>query len=187
MAHQYDHRGERDVPAHNHDCGGFFGCGDEKGTGVLREDIKAGAFDAMAHKRRPLHVVHETAIDQYVDIKKNEAIGQDSLFAGLGDDDDGGGFGVNVAIPEIDEWDKMTLLGHEREMLGLYVSDHPLNGLEHVLSQGTDCSIGQLIVDEERADGSSQSVQARTTYISSIQYSDVTVKFDHEARPDPRR
>ena len=43
-------------------------------------------------------------------------------------------FDMTVAVPDIDEWDKMTLLGHEREMLGLYVSDHPLMGLEHVLA-----------------------------------------------------
>jgi DNA polymerase-3 subunit alpha len=42
----------------------------------------------------------------------------------------------------------MTLLGHEREMLGLYVSDHPLLGLEHVLSNGTDATVGQLLLDE---------------------------------------
>ena len=59
-----------------------------------------------------------------------------------------------MTIPEIDEWDKTTLLGHERDMLGLYVSDHPLLGLEHVLSNGTDCTIGQLMLDEDRADGS---------------------------------
>ena len=119
---------------------------------VIESLIKAGAFDDMKHKRRALVAIHETAVDQYVDIKRNEAIGQDSLFGGL-DDDGGGGFGISVAIPDIDEWDKMTLLGHEREMLGLYVSDHPLLGLEHVLSDGTDCTIGQLMLDEERPDG----------------------------------
>ncbi len=119
---------------------------------VIESLIKAGAFDDMKHKRRALVAIHETAVDQYVDIKRNEAIGQDSLFGGL--DDDGPGFGVSVAIPDIDDWDKMTLLGHEREMLGLYVSDHPLLGLEHVLSSGTDCTIGQLMLDEERQDGS---------------------------------
>ena len=120
---------------------------------VIESLIKAGAFDEMKHRRRALVAIHETAVDQYVDIKRNEAIGQDSLFGGL-DDDAGGGFGLSVAIPEIDEWDKMTLLGHEREMLGLYVSDHPLLGLEHVLANGTDCTIGQLMLDEERQDGS---------------------------------
>ena len=116
---------------------------------VIESLIKAGAFDDMKHRRRALVAIHETAVDQYVDIKRNEAIGQDSLFGGL--DDDGGGFGISVTIPDIDEWDKMTLLGHEREMLGLYVSDHPLLGLEHVLANSTDCTIGQLMLDEERA------------------------------------
>ena len=103
---------------------------------VVESLIKAGAFDDMKHRRRALVAVHETAVDQFVDLKKNEAIGLDSLFGGLSEDE--GGFGVSVTIPDIDDWDKMTLLGHEREMLGLYVSDHPLLGLEHVLSQGTD-------------------------------------------------
>ncbi|MEO9324651.1 DNA polymerase III subunit alpha [Nocardioides sp. C4-1] len=131
---------------------------------VLESLIKAGAFDDMKLKRRALVAVHESAVDQYVDIKRNEAIGQDSLFAGLDDGDDGG-FGVSVAIPDIDEWDKMTLLGHEREMLGLYVSDHPLLGLEHVLSRGTDCTIGQLMLDEDRADGSTITISGLVTSV----------------------
>lgn len=130
---------------------------------VIESLIKAGAFDDMKHRRRALVAVHETAVDQYVDIKRNEAIGQDSLFGGLDDED--GGFGITVAIPEIDEWDKMTLLGHEREMLGLYVSDHPLLGLEHLLANGTDCTIGQLMTDEERADGSMVTVSGLVTSV----------------------
>ena len=102
---------------------------------VIESLVKAGAFDDMKHKRRALVAIHETAVDQYVDIKRNEAIGQDSLFGGLDDEGGESGFGISVTIPDIDEWDKMTLLGHEREMLGLYVSDHPLLGLEHVLVQ----------------------------------------------------
>ncbi|MDF1603086.1 DNA polymerase III subunit alpha [Nocardioides sp. YIM 152315] len=130
---------------------------------VIESLVKAGAFDDMKHKRRALVAIHETAVDQYVDIKRNEAIGQDSLFGGL--DDDGSGFGVSVSIPDIDDWDKMTLLGHEREMLGLYVSDHPLLGLEHVLSQGTDCTIGQLMLDEGRPDGSPITVSGLVTSV----------------------
>ena len=59
----------------------------------------------------------------------------------------------------------MTLLGHEREMLGLYVSDHPLLGLEHVLSNGTDCTIGQLMLDEERPDGSTLTISGLVTSV----------------------
>jgi DNA polymerase-3 subunit alpha len=129
---------------------------------VIESLVKAGAFDDMKHKRRALVAIHEQAVDQFVDIKRNEAIGQDSLFGGL-DEDSGGGFGFSVALPDIDEWDKMTLLGHERDMLGLYVSDHPLLGLEHILSNGTDCTIGQLLLDEERPDGATVTISGLVT------------------------
>ncbi|MER7555470.1 DNA polymerase III subunit alpha [Nocardioides sp. NPDC126508] len=132
---------------------------------VIESLIKAGAFDDMKHLRRSLVAIHETAVDQYVDIKRNEAIGQDSLFGGL-DEADGGDFGISVTIPEMDEWDKMTLLGHEREMLGLYVSDHPLMGLEHVLANGTDCTIGQLMTDESRPHNTTVTVSGLVTNVN---------------------
>lgn len=130
---------------------------------VVESLVKAGAFDDMKHKRRALVAIHEQAVDQYVDIKRNEAIGQDSLFGGIDDSDSG--FGVTVAIPEIDEWDKTTLLGHERDMLGLYVSDHPLLGLEHVLSQGTDHTIGNLMLDESIPHGTTLTVSGLVTSV----------------------
>jgi len=60
MAHQHDRPGERNTLAHNHDCGGLFGCGDEKGTGVIREDIKDGAFDKRAADR----LLHGDEVEQ---------------------------------------------------------------------------------------------------------------------------
>ncbi len=131
---------------------------------VVESLIKAGAFDSLGHRRRALVTIHETAVDQYADIKRNEAIGQDSLF-GAFDDDAGGALGITIAVPGIDDWDKQTLLGHEREMLGLYVSDHPLMGLEHILSVGTDCTIGQLLLDEDRPDGSTVTVSGLITSV----------------------
>ncbi|HET6940421.1 MAG TPA: DNA polymerase III subunit alpha, partial [Nocardioides sp.] len=131
---------------------------------VVESLVKAGAFDDMKHKRRALVAIHEQAVDQYVDIKRNEAIGQDSLFGGV--DDTSSGFGISVPVPDdMEEWDKTTLLGHERDMLGLYVSDHPLLGLEHVLSQGTDCTIGQLMTDEERPHGTTVTISGLVTSV----------------------
>ncbi|CAM5422406.1 Error-prone DNA polymerase [Streptomyces hirsutus] len=54
------------------------------------------------------------------------------------------GYFLVVADFTDDEWDKTYLLAQEREMLGLYVSDHPLFGLEHVLSDKADAGISQL-------------------------------------------
>jgi DNA polymerase-3 subunit alpha len=136
---------------------------------VIESLVKSGAFDDMKHKRRALVSIHEEAVDRYAAIKKDLGSGQDSLFDSVFSEGGMGGaepiFDMAMAIPDIDEWDKMTLLGHEREMLGLYVSDHPLLGLEHILSQGTDTTIGQLLIDEDRPDGSMVTVSGLITSV----------------------
>ena len=113
--------------------------------------IKAGAFDSLHPSRRALLLVHEQAVDAVVGVKRKEAEGQFDLFAGIGDDDP---VSVTVEVPDVADWDKKQRLAFEREMLGLYVSDHPLSGLEHVLASAADCSIAALLADENRAEGS---------------------------------
>jgi DNA polymerase-3 subunit alpha len=65
-------------------------------------------------------------------------------------------------VPNV-EWDKQTLLSFEREMLGLYVSDHPLFGLEHVLTQHADTSIAVLNSEDGRQDGANVTVAGLIT------------------------
>lgn len=113
--------------------------------------IKAGAFDSLGHTRRGLLSVHEAVIDAAIDLKRAEAVGQFDLFGGMGSDDEGAGMGITPEIP-VGEWEKPTLLAFEREMLGLYVSDHPLHGLEQVLASGTDTTLAQVL-GSERTDG----------------------------------
>ncbi len=60
------------------------------------------------------------------------------------------GPGFSVTIPDLPDWDKKQRLAFEREMLGLYVSDHPLSGLEHVLAAAADVSLATLNADLER-------------------------------------
>jgi DNA polymerase III subunit alpha len=129
--------------------------------------IKAGAFDGLAESRQGLHRVHEDFIDNFVDIKRQEAIGQDSLFGGFGDDAGGEStdFAVLPPIPTV-EWDKKTLLSFEREMLGLYVSDHPLFGIEHVLTQHADTSIASLTAEDGKPEGSNVTIAGLITGLS---------------------
>ncbi len=132
---------------------------------VVESLIKAGAFDSLGHGRRALVAIHEQVVEQFVEVKRNQAIGQDSLFGEADGPGADSGWGVGVAVPEVAEWDKTTLLGHEREMLGLYVSDHPLQGLEHILAAEADCSIGELLTDEDRADQSSVTICGLVTSV----------------------
>ncbi|SDQ53233.1 DNA polymerase III subunit alpha [Quadrisphaera sp. DSM 44207] len=127
--------------------------------------VKAGAFDSLGHTRRQLLEAHERAVDSVIDLKRNEAIGQYDLFAGIGGGDDGApsGGGLDVRLLDLPEWEKHELLAREREMLGLYVSDHPLFGLEHVLSDAADCSIASLVADDARPDGSFVTVAGLVT------------------------
>ncbi len=123
---------------------------------VIESLVKAGAFDALGHTRRGLIAVHVEAVDMVLETKRAEAIGQFDLF-GSSEDTETAAFTSELTIP-VGEWEKATLLVHERDMLGLYVSDHPLFGVEHVLAASSDCSVAELMADGERADGSTVTV-----------------------------
>ena len=114
---------------------------------VVESLIKAGAFDSLGHTRKGLVQVHEHVVDTAVEIKRSEAIGQFDLFGGLSGGEESG------LLPPLEvslgEWEKSVLLAHERDMLGLYVSDHPLHGAEHILAQLTERTIASLFVDEK--------------------------------------
>ena len=111
--------------------------------------IKAGAFDDLGHHRKALVAVHLEAIDAVIESKRAEAIGQFDLFGDIGSS---AMSGLEIEIPQ-GEWEKSTLLAFEREMLGLYVSDHPLLGVEHILRSNTDMSISALVDDGGAQDG----------------------------------
>jgi len=114
--------------------------------------IKAGGFDSLGHPRQGLLMVHETIIDRVVARRRKEAEGQFELFASLNDssgaDPEGGFDDTRIDIPAID-FDKKVRLAFEREMLGLYVSDHPLIGIEVSLRRRTDCTIHDLEMVED--------------------------------------
>ncbi len=123
---------------------------------VIESLVKAGAFESMGHTRRALMSVYESAIDGVLDLKRNEARGQDDLF-GAWDDSEGGGGETDPVlvglVPDLPDWDKRTKLAFERDMLGLYVSDHPLQGLEHILTTERDIGIAELLGDDGPRDG----------------------------------
>ena len=116
---------------------------------VIESLVKAGAFDSMGHTRRGLMSVYDSAVDAVLDLKRNEAHGQDDLFGDLAETDPV----LTGNVPDLPDWDKRTKLAFEREMLGLYVSDHPLQGLDHVLAAERDVGIGQLLAEDGPREG----------------------------------
>jgi DNA polymerase-3 subunit alpha len=128
--------------------------------------IKAGGFDSLGHPRKGLCLVFEQVIDRTLARRREADAGIQSLFgcgdpfggSGTGGDAavgdaagvDGGVVGVvgvfddgRVPIPEV-EFDKTQRLAFEKEMLGLYISDHPLLGAEAALRRRAECSVAEL-------------------------------------------
>jgi DNA polymerase-3 subunit alpha len=141
--------------------------------------IKSGAFDSTAATRRALLEIHEDAIDSAVSDKRAEANGQVGFdFDSLWDEPQA----VNQ-VPDRPEWSKRDKLAFEREMLGLYVSDHPLAGLELQLAKLAGSTITEVLAGEVAGDGEHvtvagliTSVQHRTARNSGNQYGLITVE-----------
>jgi DNA polymerase-3 subunit alpha len=148
--------------------------------------IKAGAFDSLGSTRRALLEIHEDATEQAVLDKRREANGEVGFdFDSLWGEDDGQSVGK---VPDRPEWTKKDKLAFEREMLGLYVSDHPLAGLEVALAKHASLSINDLLTNEDISDGDQVTiaglvtgVQHRVAKQSGKPYGMITIEdFDGE-------
>jgi DNA polymerase-3 subunit alpha len=141
--------------------------------------VKAGAFDSLGATRRAMVEIHEGAVDSAVKIKRDEAHGNvgfdfDSLF----DEPQNA-----ERVPDRPEWSKKEKLAFERDMLGLYVSDHPLAGLEIPLAKHASTTIADLLASEATQDGDTvtiagliTSVQHRVAKKSGNQYGMIQVE-----------
>ncbi len=112
--------------------------------------VKAGAFESCGHTRQGLLMVSDQIIDQVTARRREADQGIQTLFGELQAADDA--FTEKVQIPN-DEVDERTILAWEKEMLGLYVSSHPLMGAEASLRRATDCSISDVSNQPPNDDG----------------------------------
>ncbi|WP_157002652.1 DNA polymerase III subunit alpha [Agromyces laixinhei] len=144
--------------------------------------VKAGAFDSLGATRRSLVEIHEGAVESVVKEKRAEEVGDfgfdfDSLF------DDAERDAAPSLVPARPEWPKKQKLAFERDMLGLYVSDHPLAGLEVPLAKHASTTITDLMTSDSTQDadtvtvaGLVTSVQHRIAKASGNQYGMITVE-----------
>jgi DNA polymerase-3 subunit alpha len=108
--------------------------------------IKAGGFDSMGYSRKGLLGYADRIIDDTVARRRKEAEGQFDLFSAVATDENE--TTQRFDIPE-EDFDKRQRLAFEKEMLGLYVSDHPLMGAEASLRRRTELTISELETVEE--------------------------------------
>ncbi|GIL32025.1 DNA polymerase III subunit alpha [Actinocatenispora comari] len=119
---------------------------------VIESLAKAGAFDSLGHSRRPIIQEHETVVEAMTGVKRSEANGQFDLFGAMPDAASDKVVGMDIDLTG-DEWPRKTVLEFEREMLGLYVSGHPLDGAERVLRKNSENRIADIVGSEDTPDG----------------------------------
>ncbi len=118
---------------------------------VIESLIKAGGFDSLGHTRLSMIQVHEDAVEAVVPLKRQEAMGQFDLFGFGGDEGDDAAAASSSPLAHLkfgeEEYPRKQLLAYEREMLGLYVSAHPLDGAERILRKHAPKPIAGILAD----------------------------------------
>ncbi len=122
--------------------------------------IKAGAFDSLNPNRAQLLSVYDMLIESAHSAYKNNIAGQMSLFSDFSDtlSEAGGASAVKVRMPDVRNFDKQAILAMEKEMLGVYVSGHPLEDYESQLKSLSNVNTEMLM--EEGHSGLTDGMQA---------------------------
>ncbi len=120
--------------------------GKEVNKRTVENFIKAGAFDSLDGNRRQLMTVYSRIIDSVNEEKKKSITGQMSLFDLVSDEDKAD---YEIRMPDLEEYSKEEKLAFEKEVLGVYVSGHPLEQYEDKWRKNVKSFTKDFIADEE--------------------------------------
>jgi len=111
---------------------------------VIESLIKCGAFDEISENRASLMAGYEGVLDSIAMDRKKNIQGQISLFDAFGGSEETSQLNEVSAIPKIKEFEEREKLNLEKEVLGMYVSGHPLSQFEEELQRNTSIDIGKI-------------------------------------------
>ena len=120
--------------------------GKEVNKRTIENFIKAGALDGLEGNRKQKMMIYGSLLDNISQEKKNSMAGQMTLFD-LATEDTKKDF--EIRLPEVEEYDKEVLLGFEKEVLGVYISGHPLENYMEKLRKNTSAVTTDFVLDEE--------------------------------------
>lgn len=115
---------------------------------VIESFIKSGAFDCFGATRKQMMSVYTRMMDEEADSAKNNMAGQMSLFDLVPEESKKQ---FRISYPDVGEYDKEMKLGFEKEVLGIYVSGHPLEDYAQTWKAHTNAKASDFILDEETA------------------------------------
>lgn len=150
--------------------------GRELNKKAIESLIKAGAFDELGETRSQLLAVYERVIDGVQNDRRKNVEGQVSLFASqfeLPDDV------ITTKLPDIEEFPMNYLLSFEKEMLGIYLSGHPLSEVQHLVEQVSSTTIGDI---RESSEGESKEIRDQQKVRIAGLISGITTKITKNNR-----
>ena len=119
--------------------------GKEVNKRTIESFIKSGAFDCFGVNRRQMMMVYVQIIDSVNQERKSAMSGQMSLLDFLGEEEKKD---FEVSYPKVLEYDKMELLANEKEVVGFYVSGHPLDDYQEIMQKNVDATSEDFMIEE---------------------------------------
>lgn len=119
--------------------------GKEVNKRTIESFIKSGAFDCFGVNRRQMMMVYVQIIDSVNQERKSAMSGQMSLLDFLGEEEKKD---FEVSYPKVLEYDKMELLANEKEVVGFYVSGHPLDDYQELMKKNVDATSQDFMIEE---------------------------------------
>ncbi len=120
--------------------------GKEVNKRTVESFIKAGAFDSLEGNRRQLMQVYNSVLDKVNEDKKKSITGQMSLFDLVPEEEKSA---YEISLPNVEEYSREELLAFEKEVLGIYVSGHPLEEYEEKWRKSITALTRDFVPDEE--------------------------------------
>lgn len=120
--------------------------GKEVNKRAIENFIKAGALDSLEGNRHQQMIVYSQIVDSVVSEKKNTMVGQMTLFDIAGEEDKQA---FEIQLPNVEEYDKDELLAFEKEVLGVYISGHPLEKYASALEKNISARTLDFQPDDE--------------------------------------
>ncbi len=120
--------------------------GREVNKRTIENFIKAGALDGLEGNRRQKMMIYGSLLDALNQEKKTTMAGQMTLFDIAPEEDKAE---YEIKLPNVEEYDKEVLLGFEKEVLGIYISGHPLEEYMERLKKNTNAVTTDFVLDEE--------------------------------------
>ena len=113
---------------------------------AIENFIKAGAFDCLEGNRHQKMMVYPRIVDSVVQERKNAMAGQMTLFDIVGEEDKKA---FEISLPDVPEYDKEALLAFEKEVLGVYISGHPLENYTAMMEKNITAITSDFQPDDE--------------------------------------